>query len=85
LLGCKTNGRRLDFRLPQIVNRRASLDRTAEGGCPHTSFASRELLPYAALLGALASTVFSVLTLTLICFGLASAFLGRVTFNTPLS
>ena len=44
---------------------------------------------YAALLGPLASKVlsaaFSLPMFTLICFGLASAFLGRATFNTPLS
>jgi hypothetical protein len=47
-------------------------------------------LPYAALLGALASVVwasidFSLPTWTLICFGFASAFLGRAIFSTPLS
>jgi hypothetical protein len=44
---------------------------------------------YAALLGPLASKVLSVLvalpTLTLICLGLASAFLGNAIFSTPLS
>jgi hypothetical protein len=49
---------------------------------------------YAALLGALASVVlasigfsfpFTAPTLTLICFGLASAFLGSAIFSTPLS
>ncbi len=40
---------------------------------------------YAALLGPLASRVFSLPTFTLICFGLASAFFGRAIFNTPLS
>ena len=42
---------------------------------------------YAALLGPLPSRVFSTPApmLTLICFGLASAFLGNAIFNTPLS
>ena len=55
-----------------------------EGVRPSTSWAA-----YAALLGALPSRVLSVALpvpmFTLICFGLASAFLGRVIFNTPLS
>ena len=41
--------------------------------------------PYAALPGPLASIDFSLPTFTLICFGLASAFLGNVIFRTPLS
>src|SRR5215813_11860648 len=40
---------------------------------------------YAALLGPLDSICFSVPTLTLICFGLASDFFGNVIFRTPLS
>src|SRR5580658_57837 len=50
----------------------------------HTSTAA-----YAALLGPLASIDFSFPftppTLILICFGLASAFLGNAIFSTPLS
>src|ERR1700730_5236194 len=45
-------------------------------------------LTYAALLGPLLSRVFSLFslpTLTLICLGLASAFLGKLIFNTPFS
>ena len=38
---------------------------------------------YAALAGALASRVFSPPTLTLICLGLASAFLASLIFSTP--
>jgi hypothetical protein len=38
---------------------------------------------YAALPGALASRVFSPPTLTLICLGLASAFLASLIFSTP--
>ena len=38
---------------------------------------------YAALPGALASSTFSPPTLTLICFGLASAFLASLIFSTP--
>jgi hypothetical protein len=40
---------------------------------------------YAALLGALASSIFSPPTLTLICLGLASAFLASLIFSTPWS
>jgi len=40
---------------------------------------------YAALPRTLASRVFSLPTFTLICLGLASAFLARVIFSTPLS
>jgi hypothetical protein len=40
---------------------------------------------YVALPGALASRVFSLPTVTLICLGLVSAFLARLIFSTPLS
>gem|GEM_PF-3923465 len=49
---------------------------------PHTSIAYAALL---ALLGSLPSSVFWLPTFTLICFGLASAFLASLIFNTPLS
>ena len=48
---------------------------------PYTS----KLPAYAALPGALASRVFSLPTLTLICLGLASAFFARLIFRIPLS
>jgi hypothetical protein len=38
-----------------------------------------------ALLGSLPSSVFPLVTFTLICFGLASAFFASLTFSTPLS
>jgi hypothetical protein len=50
--------------------------------------AHRFVPTYAALptlLGSLPSTVFSLPTFTLICFGLASCFLASFTFKTPLS
>src|SRR5580693_4406277 len=40
---------------------------------------------YAALLAAMASRIFSPPAFTLICVGLASAFLARLIFRTPLS
>ncbi len=40
---------------------------------------------YAALPGAFISRVFSLPTFTLICLGLASAFLARLIFSMPLS
>src|SRR5689334_11692411 len=40
---------------------------------------------YAALLCVLASSIFSLPKLTLICLGLASIFFASFTFNTPLS
>src|SRR5580704_6399361 len=53
-------------------------------GISHLPFLS--LAPdYAALPEAMASRVFSPPTLTLICVGLASAFLARLIFSTPLS
>jgi len=64
-------------------SRRAVLDWADEASAPTW------LLPiYAAwlvLFGCLASSVFSPPTFTLICLGLASAFLAKVTFRTPLS
>jgi hypothetical protein len=54
-----------------------------------TRFLTRLSRSYAALLGPLPSDLASMdlsePTFTLICLGLASAFLGRLIFNTPLS
>src|ERR1700751_4978345 len=43
------------------------------------------LFPYTALLAAFPSSARSLPMLTLICFGLASAFFASLIFNTPLS
>jgi hypothetical protein len=55
------------------------------GGISHLPFLSLPPGFYAALADALASRVFSPPTFTLICVGLASAFLARLIFSMPLS
>src|SRR5580698_4272756 len=70
------NGRRLPPSPPIVACRAWARPETAEGGCPHVySYAAAPWL----------SNVFSAPTLILICFGLASAFLPSLIFNTPLS
>jgi len=58
-----------------------------EVSCPPflSATACYAALPGALASGALASSVFSPPTLTLICLGLASAFLASLIFSTPLS
>src|ERR1700722_17779457 len=74
--------------LPPPVETESSFARPGRSRAP----VPHALPTYAAwlvLLGCLLSTVFALFapapTVTLICFGLASAFLGRVIFSTPLS
>jgi hypothetical protein len=69
----KINGRRSPLPPPRDIKRVSLI----AGGTP--------ALHYAALLGPLPSRVLAEPTLTLICFGFASAFFGKLTFNTPLS
>src|SRR5437016_5311662 len=76
--GCKRNGRRCPLPPPAKSNRAALDDRVKDPLPP-------KFIDYAALLGPLLSRVFSLPTLTLICLGFASAFLGRLIFSTPLS
>src|ERR1700722_15910675 len=87
LSNCKTTGRRAVGQPPARSNR-AALDDRVRDAVPHERLWSlAKFQTYAALLGPLPSRVFSTPApmLTLICLGLASAFLGNAIFNTPLS
>src|ERR1700720_2962347 len=55
------------------------------GGISYPPFSAHTHGLYAALTEATASRFFSLPTFTLICVGLASAFLARLIFSTPLS
>ena len=79
------------FQKPGMVRVLYSLDEKKTGGYkpPVGKFTGEDgrppLTPYAALLAPFPSKERSLLTLTLICFGLASAFFASLIFNTPLS
>jgi hypothetical protein len=57
----------------------------AQDSRPRAAVPTWFVVSQAALLGPLPSSVVSLPTLTLICFGLASAFLGSAIFRMPLS
>src|SRR5579862_7058117 len=77
----KLNGRRHSRRLPSDLSSCARL----AGRGVRAYVVVQNYAAWPALFGCLPSSVFSPPTLTLICLGLASAFLANFIFSTPFS